>query len=280
MSQSRSLIDLIEEKLNDDRTVLPVFDQTGLRIQKEIAREEPDVNRIEKLITGDQALTTQVLKTANSAFYKGLTKVPTVKAAIVRLGTAEISNLVMLATQQKHYTAKDPRIKAMMQKLWRHAVGCAIGAQWAAREFGFKQLAREAFTAGLLHDVGKLLLFSVIETIQREKNLAVNSDESLLSEIMQNFHTEHGYILLQNWNLPARYCIIARDHHLPDFDRNNYLLMIIRLVNLACHKLGLGLVEDPDIVLAATPEADHLGISEVLLAKLEIKLEDSLGLSG
>lgn len=279
MRKSRSLIDLIEEKLNDDRTVLPVFDQTGLRIQKEVARDEPDVNRIEKLVTGDQALTTQVLKTANSAFYKGLTKVPTVKAAIVRLGTAEISNIVMLATQQKHYTAKDPRIRAMMQKLWRHAVGCAIGAQWAAREFGFKHLAGEAFTAGLLHDVGKLLLFSVIETIQREKNVAVHSDESLLAEIMQSFHTQHGYLLLRNWNLPASYCVIARDHHQPEFDRNNYLLIIVRLVNLACHKLGIGLVTDPDIVLAATPEADQLGISEVPLARLEIKLEDSLGLA-
>jgi len=280
MSTSRSLIDLIEEKLNDKRTVLPVFDQTGLRIQKEVAKDEPDVNRVEKLVTGDQALTTQVLKTANSAFYKGLTKAPTVKAAIVRLGIAEISNIVVLATQQKQYTAKDPRIRAMMQKLWRHAVGCAIGSQWVAKEFGFKQLAHEAFTAGLLHDVGKLLLFSVIETIHREENVAVHSDESLLAEIMQSFHTQHGYILLQNWNLPASYCNIARDHHQPEFDRNNYLLMIVRLVNLACHKLGIGLTEDPDIVLAATPEADQLGISEVSLAQLEIKLEDSLGLSG
>ena len=279
MSQARSLIDLIEEKLNDDRTVLPVFDKTGFQVQQEVARPEPDVTRIEKLITGDQALTGQVLKTANSAFYKGLTKVSTVKAAIVRLGTAEISNIVMLATQHKHYTAKDPRIKAMMQKLWRHAVGCAIGAQWAACEFGFKNLAREAFTAGLLHDVGKLLLFSVIETIQREKNVSLHSDEALLSDIMQNFHTEHGYMLLQNWNLPDSYCTIARDHHLREFDRNNYLLMIVRLVNQTCHKLGIGLVEEPDIVLAATPEADQLGLSEIPLARLEIKLEDSLGLS-
>ena len=280
MNQSRSLIELIEEKLNDDKTVLPVFDKTGFRIQQEVAKSEPDVTRIEKLITGDQALTSQVLKTANSAFYRGLTKVSTVKAAIVRLGTAEISNLVMLATQHKHYTARDPRIKAMMQKLWRHAVGCAIGAQWAALEFGFKNLAREAFTAGLLHDVGKLLLFSVIETIQREKKIPIHSDEPLLTEIMQTFHTDHGYILLQNWNLPDIYCTIARDHHLSDFDQNNYLLMIVRLVNQACHKLGIGLVEDPDIVLAATPEADQLGVSEVPLARLEIKLEDSLGLSG
>jgi HD-like signal output (HDOD) protein len=280
MRQAKSLIDLIEEKLNDARTVLPVFDKTGFQIQQEVARTEPDVSRIERLITGDQALTGEVLKTANSAFYRGLTKVSTVKAAIVRLGTAEIANIVMLATQHKHYTARDPRIKAMMQKLWRHAVGCAIGSQWAAREFGFKHLSREAFTAGLLHDVGKLLLFSVVETIQKETPVSLHSDEALLADIMKNFHTEHGNMLLRNWNLPDVYCTIARDHHLLEFDRNNYLLMIVRLVNQACHKLGLGLVSDPDIVLAATPEADQLGISEIPLARLEIKLEDSLGLAG
>jgi len=280
MTQNRSLIELIEEKLHDERTVLPVFDKTGFQIQQEVAKPEPDVNRIERLIAGDQALTSQVLKTANSAFYKGLTKVPTVRAAIVRLGTTEISNIVLLATQQRHYTAKDPRIKKMVQKLWRHAVGCAIGSQWAAREFGFKHLTREAFTAGLLHDVGKLLLFSVIDSIQREEKVAIHSDETLLTEIMINFHTQHGHILLKNWNLPDAYCVIARDHHLPEFDHNNYLLMIVRLVNQACHKLGIGLIEDPEIVLAATPEADQLGIAEVPLAMLEIKLEDSLGLSG
>jgi len=278
MNQSMSLIDLIEEKLHDDQTVLPVFDKTGFQVQDEVAKPDPDVTRIEKLITADQALTSQVLKTANSTFYRGLTKVSTVKTAIGRLGTVEIANLAMLAAQHKQYASSDLWTKKIMQRLWLHAVGCAIGAQWAAREFGFVELAREAFTAGLLHDVGKLLLFSVIGAVQRETKIPIHSDERLLSDIMQNFHTNYGNMLLKNWNLPDIYCTIVRDHHLRDFDQNNYLLMIVRLVNQACHKLGIGLVTDPDLILAATPEADQLGVAEVSLAKLEIKLEDSLGL--
>jgi hypothetical protein len=61
---------------------------------------------------------------------------------------------------------------------------------------------------------------------------------------------------------------------------NDTLLIIVRLANKACNKLGIGLSKDPSIILAATPEASLLGLSEVFLAELEIILEDSMILQG
>ena len=80
---------------------------------------------------------------------------------------------------------------------------------------------------------------------------------------------------MSHWNLPAKYSEIARDHHEPEFDANNLLLALVRLADKACCKLGIGLDEEPSLVLAATPEAEILHISEVDLARLEIMLEDS-----
>jgi HD-like signal output (HDOD) protein len=101
-----------------------------------------------------------------------------------------------------------------------------------------------------------------------------------MNEAMQNLHTEQGNLLLNHWNLPEKYCQIARDHHREDFDCNNILLVLVRLANHMCHKKGIALYEDPSIVLMATPEAHQLQLSEVDLARLEVLLEDSQVLGG
>lgn len=272
---SVSLLDIINTRLKSDKALLPVFDATGMRVQEELQRDDPDLDKIEAIITRDQALTGQVLKTANSAFYKGLTKVTTVKGAIVRLGVKEIANLVIMAAHEKHFRAKDPWGRQVMDHLWRHAIGTAIGAQWLAEEQGLKAVAHEAFTAALLHDVGKLMLYTVIESLRRHPRLNVNASNELIREVMDSFHARYGYMLLKTWNLPDIYCVVSRDHHLESRETDPVLLLLVRLVNLACHKVGIGLKSDPEIILAATPEAAALGVSEVSLAKLEIKLEDS-----
>jgi HD-like signal output (HDOD) protein len=93
-------------------------------------------------------------------------------------------------------------------------------------------------------------------------------------DLLRISDTEQGYLLLKGWNIPETYCLVAGEHHAEEFDSNNDLLVIVRPVDQACNKMGIGLLEDPSIALAATPEANLLGLSEVVLAELEIKLED------
>ena len=80
---------------------------------------------------------------------------------------------------------------------------------------------------------------------------------------------------MRHWNLPEKYCEIARLHHADEFDEKNLLLALVRLANKACSKLGIGLAKEPSLVLSATPESEVLRLSEVNLANLEIYLEDT-----
>jgi hypothetical protein len=80
---------------------------------------------------------------------------------------------------------------------------------------------------------------------------------------------------MQRWNLPEEYSLVARDHHLPEVDANNLVLIVVRLANQMCHKMGIGLKGESSIILHATPEATQLQLSEVDLARLEVRLEDS-----
>lgn len=187
--------------------------------------------------------------------------------------------MVMLITQKHNFKSKDPVVKKIMDRLWRHSVGCAIGSNWMATRCGLHELAGEAFFAGLLHDIGKLFILSVLEDIKKSNKIDQQPSDALLNEVMVSLHTVHGYSLMKTWNLPQKYCEIARDHHEEALDSKNNLLVLVRLANKACNKMGIGMHDEPDTVLTATVEADLLGLSEIDMAKLEIILEDSTALA-
>ena len=270
----QSIVDIFEYLATKD-IQLPIFDRTAMQIQDELACKEPDTRVIEALIVKDQTLTGQVLKVANSSFYKGLAEVTTVRSAIVRLGIKEVANMVTLVAHRGYFRAKDPLLQRRMNDLWRHSVACAIGAKWLAEKGGFDLPANEAFFAGLLHDVGKLFIITVLEKLKKTKEFERLPSEALIDEILNSLHGKHGYAIMRNWNLPEKYCLIARDHHQEEFDTDNLLLCIVRQANWTCHKVGIGLQSNSSLVLSATREAGLLGVTDMDMAKLEIHLEDA-----
>ena len=275
MEAECSLVGMIDRYVTSKTVKLPAFNATALRIQREVAKEEPDSRLIEKLIVSDQSLTGEVLRVSNSSFYKGLTQVATVRDAIIRMGNIEVSNIVSMVALQHNFRSKNQNIHKIMEKLWRHSVGCAIGANWLARQTGFQALAHETFIAGLLHDVGKLYVLKVLDDMKATGEVKNLPSDKVIDELMQQLHTDQGYAIMTHWNLPEKYCRVARDHHLAEIGGNNALLVMVRMANQVCHKMGIGLIEDPSIVLIETPEAAQLQLSEINLARLEVHLEDS-----
>lgn len=279
MAAPVSLVDLINQCIESDAVKLPVFNTAASRIQQELAKKEPSIPVIEKIITADQALATQVLKIANSPFYRGLTEVGTVRAAVMRLGMQEIEKVVLLAASRQQFNSTDKILNVLMKKIWQHAVGCAYGTLWLSRRHAYGVDQGQAFFGGLFHDVGKLLVLVTIEQIKK-KNKALKIPEALLLEAMAKLHARLGAKLLGQWNMPDYFCVVARDHHGQGVDEKNMLLLLVRMANLVCHKLGIGLEKDPSLTLPATLEASLLNLTEIDLAELEIVLEDTAVLRG
>ena len=275
MEAQSSLVGMIENYAGADKIKLPAFNATALRVQKEVAKEEPDSLLIERLIVSDQSLTGEVLRVSNSSFYRGLAQVATVRDAIIRLGTKEVSNIVTLVALQHNFESKNPVVNQIMRKLWGHSVASAIGASWLAKQTGNEGLAHEVFIAGLLHDVGKLYVLKVMDGMVAAGDIEGAPSDRVMDEVMTSLHTERGFSLMHQWNLPDKYCMVARDHHLDKLDATNMLLLLVRLSNQVCHKMGVGLKNQPELNLNETPEATQLQLSEVNLAQLEVRLEDS-----
>jgi HD-like signal output (HDOD) protein len=280
MNRDESLTEIIREYLQQDSLELPVYESTFLNIHQEVGKETPDVKVIEEIIVCDAALTAEVLRIANSSFYRGIHKISTIKDAILRLGMNEIINLSSLVSQRKYFRCSHPFIKGLMDKLWQHSVACAAGSKWLAKACNSRAILSEVFFAGLLHDIGKLYLLTSLEHIKREWRMDGDVKDETVNEALTVLHTDYGYLHLQKWNIPEIYCQVVRDHHRESYDPGNDLLTITRLVNQACQKIGIGLREDASILLGLLPEANLLGATDMMLAELQIVLEDSVNFAG
>lgn len=280
MTVERPLLQIIQEHLSCDLQELPVFSRVAVKLQQLLATRSFEIEEVLELIGEDQSLSSRVLKVANSSYYAGLTKIATIKDAIIRLGAQEIANMAMLASQFQFYRSSNEILNRTMQELWGHALACAVGAKWLARKSGYPGLAAEAFMAGLMHDIGKLALLKILDEIIAKKESHANFSEALINEIMAAMHEEVGCNMMKSWNFPDFYCDIAKSHHSESFDQANMLLVTVRLANLACKKLGRCIGSaDPSISIFATDEAHLLGLKEIALAELEIVIEDADGIT-
>src|SRR5208337_2998337 len=153
------------------------------------------INDIAAIIAKDQALAGQMLKLANSAFFAGLNRVRTIRESIMRLGVNQVYNCLIACSQKDYYLSQDPVIGQYLQVLWKHALATAKGSQWLLRKAGYPELADEGFLSGLFHDIGKLLLLRVIETIRAEYQ-EISISESFVLEVLDSMHVEQGYTLM------------------------------------------------------------------------------------
>ncbi len=253
---------------------LPVVSPVATGLMAAVQSESVRPADVEALVQSDQVLAAEVLRAANSAFYGGLSPVTTVQGAIFRLGLVQVARLVVLATERNRYHAHHPGLRAIMTRLWTHATACAQASEWLARRLGHRGVEQEAFVGGLMHDIGKLYLVRVLDEMVARSKEPLETPEPFILELLDVAHTTQGYQLVQGWGIPDVYGAIVRDHHLTDPDPTNVALLLVRLANQACHKAGLGLTADPSLLLSVLPESAMLLTGEVLLAELEVLLED------
>lgn len=272
----QSLLEVVEKKLKESNIELPALHPVALEVQQKIGQEDYDIEEIAEIILKDQALSGQLLKVSNSAFFSGLRKVGTIQEAILRLGAKQVANLVVLVTQKRAYQSGNAIINGYLDTLWKHALACSMGSRFLAERTGYPNLEAEALLGGLLHDIGQLFLMNVMEQVQMDGDFDIALSDSLVAEVLDSLHSSHGYELMKAWDVPEVYCVVARDHHEEEFDQANTILTIVRLANLACRKVGIAIDTDSELILATTAEAQLLGASEILLAELEIHIEDCL----
>jgi putative nucleotidyltransferase with HDIG domain len=272
---STSFVSLVEAQIASGKTKLPVFEGTAQRLQQVLAAPPDTAEPLVNLLGSDPAIASAVLRLANSSFFGGLAQVKTIHQALVRLGMEQVLRLALVVSQQRAYRVSANELQPIVAALWRHTLATALGCQWLAQRLGGGVPVSEAFLAGLVHDIGKLLVVRVIDDL-RKARADFRPAAKLVAEMLDSLHARCGATLARGWNLPEVYVRVIEHHHDAEFPPDDRLLAIVRLVDQAANRLGFGMVAERELQLAATREAQLLGLHDVAIAELEIYLEDSV----
>lgn len=254
---------------------LPVFNSVALELLQLLADPENDIKNVITTINKDQALSIQILRMANSSAYAGRYKSETIKDSVSRLGIKQITNLAMAASQAALHASSISLVNEMMQRLWQHSYACAIGCHSLAISSGHRELADQAYLAGLLHDIGKLYLLKAMEQISLNSENDFELDHETLLDVFSDMHVEQGFRIMHHWDIPATYCSIVANHHADHVDPNDTLLAIVRLVNF--NSIQYDLNEFPRFAQPETAASEicTLHVSDEALVQLETDMRGS-----
>lgn len=273
MNKQYSLMDLVDQKLEQGEVELPVFDQVAQEVYTAAQSDSATAEEICALIQQDPVLMSEVLRMANSSFFSGLVDITTVNDAVVRLGLKQLCTLVLSISQKRMYSASEGQFKDRLNTLWQHVSTTSLSARWLASATGYRKLADEVHVGALLHDVGKLSLLRIIEELAETSDIPQLDD--LIDPTLDQFHCEHGAKLLEIWGVPQVYRDIVLQQQDAEFDQSNISLAIVRLADRACAKEGISDRPEPDLNLEVLAETSCLGIDDIGLAELCIAIEDA-----
>lgn len=191
------------------------------------------------LVEEDEALSARVLKLANSVFFDRGSATTTIEAAVVLIGTNELRCLLNSIALRELFPSPSPH-RAL---LWEHDVAVAIGARVFASRLE-PSAAGLAFIAGLMHDIGKLLLlqrsgpdYARVVRLVEDSGLPYSEAEA---EVYPFDHTEAGQLVAERWNFPADLTDAIRNHHLPwdRLDTGPAATRLVKAADAAVHALG------------------------------------------
>jgi len=196
---------------------LSSFPDVYFKLRKEIDSPTGSVQSLSEIITRDVSLTAKILKLANSPLYALPEPVESIPRAISIIGTSELSTLALGVSAINYFKGIPPEL-IDMATFWRHSVSCAIFAHILAKAMGEKNTER-FFIAGLLHDVGRLILFKDMPYASSEMLLHARENSLpivIAEETLFNFtHTSISEALLTQWDFPPQIAILVNSHHNP-----------------------------------------------------------------
>lgn len=247
---------------------LPALPDAVVRVMHLTDDPKSGIADVAKVLISDQALAARVLKLANSAFYGSSRRIATISEAVVILGMRTTRNLVMASGCQEMLENEVAGYCLPRGALLRHSLACASVAQALAKRVKYRG-TEEAFVAGLLHDLGKVVMNLYLRDQFIQVLIQVAAGKMAYSEaeraVFSFDHAEAGAYLLERWNLPASLVAAVRYHHAPlDAPGDSPLPCLVHVADAVCLTLGIGLGMD-GLAYTLQPEA---------LARLHLTADD------
>lgn len=192
--------------------------------------------QIADIIKKDPGLSLVLLKIVNSALYGFKSSISSISQTVSIIGRIELSELVLSTTVIRKLNQL-PIEKSKLQQHWKHCILCGLIAKKLAIQCSLKDSSESIFIAGLLHDIGKLLIWhNFSEQIKQNLNRDPFQNIQTEQEILGFNHAELGAELMKAWELPSLLISTTLWHHSPE-DATEYFdsCKVINLANILAH---------------------------------------------
>ena len=198
-----------------------------LRILEVMNNPMANARDVEKEIREDPIITAKILKVANSAFYGANRDVSSISQAVVLMGFAEVQNIALSVSIFSRFAGATKMFDR--REFWEHCFTTACAAD--ALEHRVNAQTNDGFVAGLLHDIGRIVLDQYFQKeFQEIIHVAESQDVSLLDaerKVLGVTHCDIGFWVTENWNLPSMLTDSILFHHAPFSCRESYILTSI-----------------------------------------------------
>ncbi len=258
---------------------VPSFPPSAGRVIELIQKPDVDLSDVVKVIEFDPLMTSNILRLANSAYYRGVAKIETVRDAVLRLGLDTIFNMVVAIGFAPIGNRNVSRYDLTSGSFMEHSVAVAIGAVKLGRLLGLK-VPSHLFTSALLHDIGKIVL-GTYAGVDAKEILELARDEGIPFEVAETRilginHAEVGAMLLKNWNMPPSIVNVVKYHHGETTAEDRLPTDLVHIANSFCLISGVGGTRDGINNAPSFEILSRYRVKEEIAAKLSEEIEEEM----
>ena len=268
------------KKIVDGIVGLPTLPTVLTNVTKMMQNPRVSAAQVGGVIQSDVSLTSKILKLVNSAFYGFPNRISTVTHAIVILGFNAVRSTAMSVSVFDSFGGGGESEGFDRMAFWKHSIGCGASARILAKRVNFKEL-EEAFIAGLLHDIGLIILdqyvhdefVKIIKIVQEKECLIREAEKEVLGGIT---HNDLGGWLGRKWNMAPVLVEIIESYPDPSSASDNYLLVsIIHVADILTRALDVGDCGDSRMPLINKSAWEKLGIDMAELPSIMQEIIES-----
>lgn len=205
-SVESSFLSGLFDELDKGRLVLPTLPEVALKVRDTLEDENSSMMDVARVITNDAALSARLIQISNSPLLRASRLIETVEAAVTRMGSNMVRNLVTSIAMEQMFQATTDATDIRLRAVWENSTQiAAIASALSIPQTNLQ--ADQALLAGLVHDIGILPILS-----RAEDYPDLLDDEEALDRIIVNAHVKIGEAILRTWNFPEDLVKVAAEH--------------------------------------------------------------------
>jgi len=257
------LFNEIKHAVEEDRLLLPSLPEVALKIRDLVDNQNTTTKQIADVLSQDAALSVRLLKVVNSPLYRGETPIDDLHMAVTRMGGQLVRDLIINLAIKQMFQPKSKIVDNLFRSAWSTSVDMAASCQMIAASVGGIR-KEQALLAGLIHNIGALPLFMIIESDQELFN-----DLTDLNSVVQELQSRVGALMLESWNFSDDLIEVVTECHNFNYDQKDGS-RLVSLVQIALLEGGYIAEEQAPDDWSLVPAFSNLGMDpKVNVVQLE-----------